>query len=289
MKNRFYILMVLVCFLLFSGFQWPTQGRVITATFGESRWDHFHSGIDLGGGRQNIYAVDEGEVVYYYEEDQRYNPIPTGLGNFLVLQHQRGIQSLYAHLYQGSLETNIFDIASGDVIGLTGASGYSIGTHLHLTFYNIQSQSSINPLLLLPEMEDTVPPEIHSASLIQDEQELSMTDNMSVRAGSYGLKLHVSDQSHAVQYYLPMAPYSIEVYLNGTEVIGVSFETITENNGELTLGENSNRTFDNFYYEMDVFNLGEINLIPGENRVEFVAGDRAGNSSAQSFIVSAVR
>ena len=51
------ISILLGCTVLFGiEYKWPVRNISLTATFGEDRWGHFHSGIDLGGGEQEIYS-----------------------------------------------------------------------------------------------------------------------------------------------------------------------------------------------------------------------------------------
>ena len=82
---------------------WPVTDRIITGTFGEDRGDHFHHGIDLGGGDQEVHPVLPGELVFRYDEEDDYSSLPRGVGSFVVLHHEQDILSFYAHLQKGSL------------------------------------------------------------------------------------------------------------------------------------------------------------------------------------------
>ena len=86
-----------------AGLEWPVAQVVVTATFGESRGDHFHAGIDLGGGVQEVLPIAAGEVVFAHEEGEDRSSVPVGLGSFLVLQHKGGVRSIYGHLEAGSM------------------------------------------------------------------------------------------------------------------------------------------------------------------------------------------
>lgn len=86
--------------------------------------DRPHTGIDyacpVGTG---ILASADGNVKYSgYEK--------TGYGNWIVIEHEKGKCTLYAHLS----ERNVFEnqkVRQGDVIGLSGSTGNSTGPHLH--------------------------------------------------------------------------------------------------------------------------------------------------------------
>ena len=98
-----FLLICLGGVVLFA-FDWPLERIVLTSTFGEHRRDHFHAGIDLGGGEQPVFPISSGELVFFYREGEDFSSLPVGLGTFLVLQHQGGIRSLYAHLAEGTLD-----------------------------------------------------------------------------------------------------------------------------------------------------------------------------------------
>ncbi len=92
------------------------------------RWGGFHSGLDMGAPvGTNVYAADNGVVVF---TDRDYIP-GVGYGIYTIVDHQNGYASLYAHL--SVLDVDVGDIvAKGDVLGLSGNTGFSTGPHLHL-------------------------------------------------------------------------------------------------------------------------------------------------------------
>ena len=55
-------------------FQWPIKdldlAPLITSTFGESRKDHFHNGLDISSVLQPVHSLSDGYVLYSrYAED----------------------------------------------------------------------------------------------------------------------------------------------------------------------------------------------------------------------------
>lgn len=82
-----------------------------------------HNGIDWGMPVGTpILAVDSGKVIVKTEDEQ-------GFGRYIKLQHDWG-QSLYAHLSEFKVNKNK-NVSQGDVIGLSGNTGFSTGPHLH--------------------------------------------------------------------------------------------------------------------------------------------------------------
>jgi murein DD-endopeptidase MepM/ murein hydrolase activator NlpD len=119
-------------------FSWPVVAAV-SSPFGP-RWGRMHSGVDLAANMgDSIKAARDGEVLIVGE-------VP-GYGNTVVLRHQDGTRTLYAHasklLVKGGQK-----VRRGDVIALVGSTGHSTGPHLH--FEIIVNNRPRDPLQLLP-------------------------------------------------------------------------------------------------------------------------------------------
>jgi len=82
-----------------------------------------HTGIDLGVGYGTpIHAADSGTVIYATWMG--------GYGNVIIIDHGRGISTLYAH--QSSLAVGTGTrVTRGQVVGYVGSTGFSTGPHLH--------------------------------------------------------------------------------------------------------------------------------------------------------------
>ena len=73
-----------------------------------------------------------------------------GYGHYLVIQHENGLTSLYAHLNKVSVEEGD-EITASTQIGVLGNTGRSTGPHIHLEVYS--GNKAINPADLLPLLE----------------------------------------------------------------------------------------------------------------------------------------
>lgn len=82
-----------------------------------------HSGTDFAAGHGTpIYATADGTVIHAGWD--------SGYGRTVRIQHEFGIQTLYAHMSQIRVN-NGQKVSRGDRIGDMGSSGRSTGTHLH--------------------------------------------------------------------------------------------------------------------------------------------------------------
>lgn len=104
-------------------FSMPIEHNFITSNFGR-RWNRNHNGIDIKAYLgDTIYAAFSGKVRVV-----RYNQ--GGYGNFIVIRHHNGLETVYGHLSKQIVKVND-DVKAGQAIGLAGNTGRSTGTHLH--------------------------------------------------------------------------------------------------------------------------------------------------------------
>ena len=289
MRRSFVILLFVLmggCLLL--AIDWPLDQIVLTSTFGEHRGDHFHAGIDLGGGEQQIYPISPGELVFFYREGEDYASLPTGLGNFLVLQHQGGIQSLYAHLAEGSMDPIRRNYDHSVALGAVGSSGYSSGKHLHLTIIDTEMSTIINPLLLLPPLSDGQAPEIKEVFLYSGQERIILEDGMSLSRREGQLFATVYDLREDVSFLWKLAPYKVFLLQDGREITSFTFDSLcpaseaAEGSENLVL-MNTERDFSDVYESPWLLSLGDISLIPGETTLTVFAADFAGNESSSEY------
>lgn len=135
----------------------------ITSYFGsnESFRTSGHGAIDIAGGTgvgvTNVIAAKSGTVVYPPDEswtkfpDNGYygNPDGGGYGNYIIIKHDDGNYSLYAHLSQNSIRVVAGDVVDqGQVIAKLGHSGSSTGPHLHFEMRGGENSNThrIDPL-----------------------------------------------------------------------------------------------------------------------------------------------
>ena len=123
-----------------TGFVMPTESRKITDIFGyRPRRRRMHNGLDIKVQTgDTIYAAFDGKVrITSYQR--------RGYGHYVVIRHNNGIETLYAHLSK-KLVTEDQNVKAGDPIGLGGNTGRSTGSHLH--FETILLGKCIDPALL---------------------------------------------------------------------------------------------------------------------------------------------
>ncbi|MGM9834737.1 MAG: peptidoglycan DD-metalloendopeptidase family protein [Bacilli bacterium] len=109
---------------------WPTiTPYVITSPYGY-RGGTLHNGMDISGtgAGSPIYAILDGEVIIA----QYGGPMGRNSGNNVVIKHDNGYYSVYAHLQSISVKPGD-RVTKKQRIGGMGRTGLTTGTHLHLS------------------------------------------------------------------------------------------------------------------------------------------------------------
>lgn len=102
-------------------YHYPYIGR-ITSRYGPRR-GRAHQGLDISLKTGDpIYATFDGKV--------RFSKAAGNYGNLIIIRHNNGLETYYAHLSQRDVEVGDWVVA-GQQIGLGGSTGRSTGPHLH--------------------------------------------------------------------------------------------------------------------------------------------------------------
>lgn len=102
------------------GLSHPAPGAVKTQGL------HGYNAVDLAAGHGSaIRASAGGEVIV--SKSSGWNG---GYGQYIVIRHPNGLQTLYAHLMRNDVGVGAM-VSQGQVIGGMGSTGRSTGNHLH--------------------------------------------------------------------------------------------------------------------------------------------------------------
>jgi len=134
-----------------SNFFVPVRGS-ITSEFGPRKY-RFHYGVDL---RLNIgdsvRSAFSGKVrIIDYEA--------RGYGNYIVIRHNNGLETVYGHLSAVLVQMNQ-NVKAGQLIAYGGNTGHSTGPHLH--FETRYIGNAINPTHII----DFATGRVHSKSYL---------------------------------------------------------------------------------------------------------------------------
>lgn len=108
-----------------------------------TRFSTFHPGIDIASGLgMPIHPIIDGEIIETGFDIW-------GLGNYVVVSHEKGFISKYAHM--GKIYIKKGDkVSSESILGEVGLTGRTSGPHTHLEITH--NGEFIDPQKLLPEI-----------------------------------------------------------------------------------------------------------------------------------------
>lgn len=158
-------------------FSMPTNSRVVTSNFG-SRWGRQHKGLDI-----KVYIGDtirsafSGKVrIVRYEA--------SGYGNYIVIRHPNGLETIYGHLSK-QLVTENQVVRAGEPIGLGGNTGRSTGSHLH--FETRLCGVALNPALFFDFRNQDVTGDsyVFLKNRYENDSQLATLERGKVNGGSY--------------------------------------------------------------------------------------------------------
>ncbi len=114
-------------------FHIPREGYITSGYGKRDRGYHYGIDIQLRTGNE-VRAAFEGMV--------RIAQYSSSYGNVVVIRHNNGLETLYAHLSKRKVKPGDY-VQTGEIIGLGGNTGRSTGSHLH--FETRYKGEPINP------------------------------------------------------------------------------------------------------------------------------------------------
>lgn len=197
---------------------------ILAGNFGELRSNHFHTGLDfktLGGIGYDVLSAEDG----YLSEIKISN---TGYGNALIITHNNGYSTLYAHLNEFSkeikaillshqrkekrtygdfiIDSSELKITKNQIIAYSGNTGSSTAPHLHFEVRKTNTNKAINPLLFQFEISDTIPPSLYTVKFYPE------SDNSSIN----NFKIDVKKRTK----FLSQGNYELDTYKNTIKTKG---------------------------------------------------------------------
>jgi len=284
MKRTFFFFLALaVCFTELYALDWPTDTQNFLRLFGQCVGEStFEQGLTFENA-STVRAADDGVLLITLDKKYGTGAFPSTLGNALVFLHDDGLQTVYGNLEDTVIFRNRVTTESNAVIGRTGNSGWGKANTLIFQVSDSQKKVYINPLLLLPSVDDKIAPQIQNIILINEQNTVfQMNGQKNVRQGSYELYADVSDT--VSQGGLSFSPFRITIFVNGTNIRTIPFETIAEKDSDSYLG-NTAFTDTLLYRRKNELYLGKIILSRGKSDILITARDITGNEKSERFTI----
>jgi hypothetical protein len=265
----------------------------MSASFGELRADHFHSGIDFktqGVTGKEVVASDDGYVYLLLVS-------PGGFGRAIFIRHPSGYSTVYCHLdrYATEIEDYVktkqyenksfavtiyppqerFHVLKGETIGFSGNSGSSSGPHLHYEIRKTDGEKPVNPLLFNFDIEDNLKPVIERLTIYPG----SGSTNINGRSGILYLNLTGADGNYSL-------PDDTELRINGPAGFGLtSYDYMNNTNNRFGINslELQIDSIPWFSYEINEFSFYETRYINAH--IDYEAAQRNNLEIERTFVL----
>ena len=284
MKRFFFCLLAAVVFFAeLSALEWPADTQNFLRLFGQRIGENtFEQGLTFEEA-MTVRAADDGILLITLDKKYGTGAFPSTLGNALVFLHDDGLQTVYGNLDDTMVFRNRVTTESTAVIGRTGNSGWGKPNDLIFQVSDNQKKVYINPLLLLPSVSDKIAPQIQDIILINEQNTMfQVSGQKNVRQGSYELYADISDT--ITQGGHNFSPFRITIFVNGTNIRTIPFETIMQKDGSSYLG-NTALTDTLLYRRKNGLYLGKIILNRGKSDILITARDITGNEKSEQFTI----
>ena len=279
MERIFVSISIILLALSSVSFRWPLNNPVLTSTFGESRADHFHDGMDFVSSDNRVFPVKEGKLIYAWNRSLFPLENYWGGGNYKIVKHDKDIVSIYMHLQDGEKLEN--EYTENDVIGHVGNTGRSYGSHIHFTILNPADKESVNPFSVMPPYKDDKNPEVKFFYIKIADRYVRINENSDIRLTQhYPMLVEITDSASGNER---LGISKMKVNFNGKDVMNVQYDKISLSGKEYKV---SGRSFEDLYDPAGYYKISGIQYREGLNSFIITVSDYSGNVSERKFNIN---
>ena len=268
-------------------FNWPLSEPVVTSTFGSEKNGGFGNGIEIYGSETAVHPSESGELIFYRGKNSS-SRLPSSLGGFAVIEHERKLRTLYSNLMLSENIDEMTAVETFDIIGEAELFGTTVEPYIYFSVIDSEFEQYVNPMLLLNSIVDNLAPVISEVGIRGDEGYTPLADKTVIKSGKSELLAEIFDPCMSDPNVCRMAPFKIHLFLNGEEIFHLTFESISSNDDLPYIQAEQKLKYNEYYRDNNLISLGEINLVPGDSRFEILVRDYAGNETGIKFQLTVI-
>jgi hypothetical protein len=259
------------------GMDWPSQEGVMIRNFGYNNGAKPMAGVSFEA-EGPIRAADTGELVFIHSPSNTASRLPAPLGAWIALGHRDGLVSIYGRFEDPGTISLPNLIEKNTVIAQAGLSGWTGRGGFYFSLFDRRERRWVNPSMIISPPEDTRAPLIQSVSLRNAEGRIiNPAQIRTIGQGRYTVLVEAADTLQGPNES-PLAPHRIICSVNGIEIGGLNFETLSVRDGTLMAYRNGLVPARQVYAPFPAFEAGEVSFTRGQATMEIIAQDIAGNS-----------
>lgn len=276
--NKTLAVSIIILALSNVSFRWPADNARLTSTFGESRADHFHDGIDMVSDSDKVYPVSRGRLLFAWNKSMFPLENYWGGGNYKIIKHDGAMVSVYMHLQDGDDLKQAYE--EGDTTGYIGNTGHSYGKHIHFSMLDNVKRESVNPFTLLPRYDDNQPPQIVNFYVKIGDKYTLLREKSSIRlTRHYPLLVEIRDSVSGKEN---LGIYRLTAVFNGNNVLDSQYSALAYSEKGLVLNRH---IFNEVSDEKGYYIISGLAFVEGINSLTVSASDYNGNTSERTFSI----
>ena len=265
-------------------FDWP-QNEIMSDSF-YSYFAHLRGGT-IGTSlvfseSQEVKAADDGTILAIISEHDEDELFESTLGNAVILAHKDSLITVYANLNEENMDSlyGLSEVKTGTSFGETGTSSWQKGEGcLEFQVLDTKNRTYVNPRILMPRVGKELPLAIKNVVAV------------SKKGISYDLGTVKILPSGIYQFYRARQdiaiPYKTTIYINGAIADDITYDTLSEKNGRISVSGKKNYDVSVMYPDDTRAFLGEVTLPKGKNSINIVAADILGKEIQVTYTVDA--
>ncbi|QEN07915.1 hypothetical protein EXM22_07900 [Oceanispirochaeta crateris] len=278
-KRILQLILLILCSQI-SALQWPVSVEYLESCFLEDYNGEPFPGL-IFSGYDSMRPFDFGETIFRFTPGD-YSALPPVEGSMLVLEHENGFQSIYTHISEEETRADRTRLSEGEYLK-SPEDGPREG---HSSFYirdALQNQL-VNPLILLPGMDDFYPPVIESVILSDQEREYILNNDLILPVGRYQVYIKGWDIHEAGRN---RSPYEFSMYNLGTLQLKRVLDAVIQKDNDLYFQDGV--AVSSVFFRQGYLFLGDISLTSGQAKLEVVMSDAQGNEDSTEYTIQVIR
>lgn len=257
---------------------WPQPAETpedFALVFSRPNGNAFSTGI-IFAKPDTVKASDTASILLRLEDSENLSMFDSPLGNTVIAVNEENLMDIYANLDEVKIAQNDYMIVEGEEIATSGKSGWQKGEWgLEFKIADIQSQTAINPLMLLPKMAESEVPHLYNISLTgKNGSSYNIAQTKTLPAGTYNLYFEGYDQK---------PPFKVTVLINGKEAETITYNMLKKIGRSLFIGGKRNYAFDAIFPGQRRQLLATASLTKGKTLLVIQIFDIAGKERNMTY------
>ena len=271
-------------------YEWPAVDVQVSRTFGQRMGLEVLPGVEIVTSASSLTAPEKGDLVFLSRPGAAVQDLPSGLGGFVMLSHEDNLRTVVSRILPESQQKTF---QRGEPLGrVTVDAGQEQSRH-RLFVFDQQLGELMNPLLVYPPLVDKKVPLFYDVEVLAEnsKEPQSLFGKSVLPVGYWQVMIDISDPSTLVSgphgekvSEIQRGIYTIETYLNGSELFNMSLDSLHEKAGAWIV-KGMTEPLDKVLLNDRRWLLGQVFFNEGNNILEVVVRDFAGNETGKTFRV----